>query len=88
MHAVRALSAVWVSWVGVVGESGDMLQAVYDALHALEEAHKEDDRMMVEMILPFWELTEVCSPACEFLCNSASTHIVRFKPRTTKCDRY
>lgn len=43
----------------VVGESGEVVQAAYDALHALEEAHRDDDFMMDDMLFPFWELTEV-----------------------------
>ena len=45
--------------VCVLGECGEVVQAAYDALHALEEAHGEDDRMLDFGLFPFHELTHV-----------------------------
>ena len=58
MHAVDASGPTECEGC-VLGECGECVQSAYDALHALEEAHAEDDRMVEVALYPHWELSEV-----------------------------
>lgn len=43
----------------LLGESGDMLHTVHEALDAISEVHKSDELMHFEFLKPFGELSEV-----------------------------
>lgn len=40
-------------------ESGEMMKEAQDALQSIAEAHRTDDMMQFEYLMPFWDLTEV-----------------------------
>jgi hypothetical protein len=44
---------------GLLGESGEALKAVYEALQQVEDVHSSDELMHFELCGPFWELSEV-----------------------------
>jgi hypothetical protein len=44
---------------GLLGESGEVIKAVHEALKEIEDVHSSDELMHFEFFGPFWELSEV-----------------------------
>jgi hypothetical protein len=44
---------------GLLGESGETLKAVHEAMKKVKDVHNSDELMHFEFCGPFWELTEV-----------------------------
>jgi hypothetical protein len=44
---------------GLLGESGEAITAVHEALKEIEDVHRSDELMHFEFCGPFWELSEV-----------------------------